>query len=374
MRGAVRFLAMLTSLVCLAATGAAFAQSDSYQMYASPDGYQVEVPSTWQPSTLTGPPDGTLFDSPDGSARLVLQAGSLAQAPNGLDVINGLEASLRGQQPDLATLPPAIVSVPGAVIAFTASGLFMLNGTYRDVYLMDAIQGSNLYTLTVLMAHDYAQTHLDQVQHIRSTFQLTTPSQSPPLVVAPSGPPAAGGPAPGGSAAAPGGGPPALSAGAPAQGGGSGAGGGSPLPSGNALLPVGGPLAAGGTPAPVLAAAGGAFRAAAPSSGATASATLPPGTLFQASNPSGQSVQTFTVPSDWSLHFVYDCSGFAGFDSGSFRVTVYNDDGTPSQENPPIEYTQQNGLAGDTQQYHTGGTFYLDVLSDCRWNVSVTAP
>jgi len=90
-----------------------------------------------------------------------------------------------------------------------------------------------------------------------------------------------------------------------------------------------------------------------------------PQVLFSASGSGTKSTQTFTVPKSWQLDWSYDCSNFGS--QGNFVVSVYNADGSPSYNNTTVNQLGKSG--SDTEYYHTGGTFYFEINSECSWTV-----
>lgn len=91
-----------------------------------------------------------------------------------------------------------------------------------------------------------------------------------------------------------------------------------------------------------------------------------PRTVLDISGGGTKSTQTFTVEKSWQLQWSYDCSNFG--DSGSFMVAIKNSDGSPSDN----EDVSQSGTSGaDTEYYHTGGSYYLEVDSECKWHIVV---
>ena len=72
-----------------------------------------------------------------------------------------------------------------------------------------------------------------------------------------------------------------------------------------------------------------------------------------------------TQGDDWDLSYTYDCSKF-GYE-GNFMVDVKGGDGSPTE----MMVNQMGKKAGDTDHYHTGGTFYLEVNSECHWHITV---
>jgi hypothetical protein len=105
-----------------------------------------------------------------------------------------------------------------------------------------------------------------------------------------------------------------------------------------------------------------AQNAASPSTPAAA-----PQTLLDINGNGSKSTEKFTTQGDWDLRYSYDCSSFGG--QGNFQVYIYNGDGSPSFANSGVN---QLGASGsDVDHYHTGGTFYLVVNSECAWHVQV---
>lgn len=91
-----------------------------------------------------------------------------------------------------------------------------------------------------------------------------------------------------------------------------------------------------------------------------------PQILLDLSGSGTKQTQQFTAAGNWDLNWSYDCSNFGT--QGNFGVTVYNKDGTPNFDNTPVN---QLGASGsDVQHYYKGGTFYLDIESECSWTVT----
>jgi uncharacterized iron-regulated membrane protein len=91
-----------------------------------------------------------------------------------------------------------------------------------------------------------------------------------------------------------------------------------------------------------------------------------PTVLVQLKGSGTKSSQTFTAPSNWTLSYTYDCSNFDG-DSGNFQVFVQSADGGFNDLSPVNEL----GASGsDTEYYHSGGQYYLEVNSECDWTVT----
>lgn len=92
-----------------------------------------------------------------------------------------------------------------------------------------------------------------------------------------------------------------------------------------------------------------------------------PKTLLDIGGGGTKTTEKFTTQDDWDLRYSYDCSAFGG--QGNFQVYIYNGDGSLSFANGAVN---QLGASGsDVDHYHTGGTFYLVVNSECHWHVQV---
>lgn len=112
------------------------------------------------------------------------------------------------------------------------------------------------------------------------------------------------------------------------------------------------------TPAPVQAPAPAPTPAPAPAQ---------PVTLLDISGSGSKSTQSFTTSSNsWELDYSYDCSNFGS--QGNFQVYIQKDNGAFT-DIPPVNELGSGG--SDTEYYHEGGTFYLEVNSECSWHVTV---
>ena len=90
-----------------------------------------------------------------------------------------------------------------------------------------------------------------------------------------------------------------------------------------------------------------------------------PQTLLKISGSGTKSTAKFTAGGDWDLNWSYDCSNF-GY-KGNFQVFVYNGDGSMSFSNSGVN---QLGMSDSgVEHYHSGGTFYLTVNSECSWKI-----
>jgi hypothetical protein len=80
-----------------------------------------------------------------------------------------------------------------------------------------------------------------------------------------------------------------------------------------------------------------------------------------------KSTQKFTAGGDWDLSWSYDCSNFGN--QGNFQVFAYSGDGSPAFNITGVNQLGQSG--SDVEHYHTGGTYYLTVNSECSWKITV---
>jgi hypothetical protein len=106
----------------------------------------------------------------------------------------------------------------------------------------------------------------------------------------------------------------------------------------------------------------------APSSDATAepSKAATPVVLLDTSGSGAQTTAKFTTGTDdWDLAYTYDCTQFGG--TGNFIVDIYQSDGTPSFDNNGANELGAGAIR--LQHFHTGGTFYLTINSECTWHV-----
>lgn len=97
-------------------------------------------------------------------------------------------------------------------------------------------------------------------------------------------------------------------------------------------------------------------------------ASEPPATLRVLLDKSGSGINTtpkFSAASDWQIVWSYDCASFGS--SGNFIVTVYDADGSLSD----VAVNELGAKGSDTTNEHQGGTYYLQVNSECKWHVIV---
>ena len=73
----------------------------------------------------------------------------------------------------------------------------------------------------------------------------------------------------------------------------------------------------------------------------------------------------FTAAGDWEIDWSYDCSNFG--QSGNFQVIVYNSDGSLAD----VAVNELGAKGSDVTNEHQGGTYYLEMNSECNWHVIV---
>jgi hypothetical protein len=102
----------------------------------------------------------------------------------------------------------------------------------------------------------------------------------------------------------------------------------------------------------------------APTPGAT---SAPTNKLFEVEGNGAKTTQSFTTPTnEWMLWYTYDCSSFGA--RGNFIVNIKAADGSSSS----LQGVNELGAGGgDKDYYHQGGTFYLEVNSECWWHIEI---
>jgi len=73
----------------------------------------------------------------------------------------------------------------------------------------------------------------------------------------------------------------------------------------------------------------------------------------------------FTAGGDWEIDWSYDCTSFGS--QGNFAIAVYNADGSLDD----IAANQLGKKGSDVSNEHQGGTYYLEMNSECNWHVIV---
>lgn len=74
---------------------------------------------------------------------------------------------------------------------------------------------------------------------------------------------------------------------------------------------------------------------------------------------------SFTAAGNWEIDWSYDCSNFG--QSGNFAIIVYTGDGSLYD----VAANQLGAKGSDVSNEHQGGTYYLQMNSECDWHVIV---
>lgn len=79
-----------------------------------------------------------------------------------------------------------------------------------------------------------------------------------------------------------------------------------------------------------------------------------------------QTTQTFTTPgTEWTIAWAYNCAAFGS--QGNFIINIYTDAG-----GFVLGGVNELGESGSRVEYHHGGgSFYLEINSECAWHVIV---
>lgn len=99
---------------------------------------------------------------------------------------------------------------------------------------------------------------------------------------------------------------------------------------------------------------------------ARTAATVPAArTLLSVSGIGEKTTDPFTAPGPWHISYSYNCSNFG--QAGNFAVEVNGGDGFTDRG------PDTSGMSGhDTNYEPAGGTYSLQILSECSWHLAVT--
>ncbi len=78
-----------------------------------------------------------------------------------------------------------------------------------------------------------------------------------------------------------------------------------------------------------------------------------------------KTTEKFTVGPEWTVEWSYECSDELG-PIGIFQMFPKGD-----VDLLPVMSNLEKLNASDTQNYHEAGEFYLDILSNCDWTITV---
>lgn len=105
-----------------------------------------------------------------------------------------------------------------------------------------------------------------------------------------------------------------------------------------------------------------------PSAGSSTPSALPsPHVVLDDHGKGGVTTGTFTVSAPWEMGWGYQCSN-----SCTFVIDVMTPSGGESSANPRLTHTEAIGQG--VQIYHTGGTYFLNIVVCCSsnsWTVKV---
>ncbi len=105
--------------------------------------------------------------------------------------------------------------------------------------------------------------------------------------------------------------------------------------------------------------------------GAAAGPSLTTRTLLDATASGHLTTQDVSVPGAWLAVFTWDCADARSrgdTTADGFSVTVSNaDDMSLAEEHSKTVRTGRKG--GDTLHFKQGGTFYLEINTDCSWRL-----
>ncbi len=102
--------------------------------------------------------------------------------------------------------------------------------------------------------------------------------------------------------------------------------------------------------------------------GQGAAGTGPPAPQHLLLDQTGSGTNTtarFTAGADWHIDWSYDCSSFAP--KGTFAIYVFDNAGSAVD----VAANQLGASGSATSNERRGGTFYLQVNSQCNWHVMV---
>jgi hypothetical protein len=95
-----------------------------------------------------------------------------------------------------------------------------------------------------------------------------------------------------------------------------------------------------------------------------------PRTLLTSSGTGDKNTNEFTSGANWTIHYTYDCSDFGR--SGNFVVTVF--DGADQSEHDPGISTLDRKGADNVPVLGDSGLHHLQIISECKWTLTVTQP
>ena len=98
---------------------------------------------------------------------------------------------------------------------------------------------------------------------------------------------------------------------------------------------------------------------------AAPSTTAAPSTLLDVNGTGDKTTDPFTAKGAWHINYSYNCAAFG--QAGDFGILVQGGDGF-SDQGPNTQ-----GMSGQDSNFEPqGGTFTLQIISECQWHVTVT--
>jgi hypothetical protein len=73
----------------------------------------------------------------------------------------------------------------------------------------------------------------------------------------------------------------------------------------------------------------------------------------------------FTAAGEWEIDWSYNCASFGS--KGNFQIYVTSSDGS----NDDVAANELGAKGSDISYEHQGGTYYLEMNSECNWHVIV---
>jgi hypothetical protein len=85
--------------------------------------------------------------------------------------------------------------------------------------------------------------------------------------------------------------------------------------------------------------------------------------LYSQTGTGTTTTRRFNAPDNWDLTWAYNCSNFGN--SGNFQVYI-----TGADQDTGVNQLGPGGQG--VEHYHQGGSIYLEVNSECAWQIRAT--
>lgn len=99
----------------------------------------------------------------------------------------------------------------------------------------------------------------------------------------------------------------------------------------------------------------------------------PAGPIFTAQGSGSTKTRTFSASGDWSIAWTCDPASFGDVGQYNLIVSVNAPDGTPVDPAGINVICKPGTTSGETVEHNQSGAFYLDVISEGAWTLTVTA-